>query len=149
MKLIRNAMLAVTAVFASFLAGAASAEVSTVAVSGYDVVSYHSGTPVRGSGNNVVSYNGVTYLFATEENKNAFSADPAKYAPAYGGYCAYGAAVGKKFFSDPEVWKIVDGTLYLNLSDDVSKVWHRDIPGNISKADANWKTIADVAPGDL
>ncbi|UTW55358.1 YHS domain-containing (seleno)protein [Kordiimonas sp. SCSIO 12610] len=130
-------------------ASMASADVNTVAVGGYDAVSYHSGSPVRGSGNHTASYKGATYLFASEDNLKAFNKNPAKYAPAYGGYCAYGAAVGKKFVGDPTVWKIVDGTLYLNLNADVSKVWHKDISGNIKKADANWKTIANVAAEDL
>jgi len=89
------------------------------------------------------------YLFSTEENMKTFKKSPAKYVPAYGGYCAYGAAVGKKFNGDPEVWKIVDGTLYLNLNEDVSKIWNKDVPGNIAKADTNWKTIAEVAAEDL
>jgi YHS domain-containing protein len=147
MKIIRNFLVVATALFG--FVSAASADVNTVAVGGYDAVSYHSGKPVRGSGNYAYKYNGSMYLFSTEENMKTFKKSPAKYVPAYGGYCAYGAAVGKKFNGDPEVWKIVDGTLYLNLNEDVSKIWHKDIPGNISKADTNWKTIAEVAAEDL
>ncbi|UTW55902.1 YHS domain-containing (seleno)protein [Kordiimonas sp. SCSIO 12610] len=147
MKIIRNFLVLATALFG--FVSAASADVNTVAVGGYDAVSYHGGTPVRGSGNFAFNYNGSTYLFATEANLNKFKAAPAKYVPAYGGYCAYGAAVGKKFVGDPTVWKIVDGTLYLNLNEDVAKVWNKDVPGNIAKADAQWKKIAEVAAEDL
>jgi YHS domain-containing protein len=147
MKFVKT-LIAVAATIFGF-ATMASAEVNTVAVGGYDAVSYHSGTPVRGSGNHTVNYNGATYLFSSDDNLETFKKNPAKYVPAYGGFCAYGAAVGKKFVGDPTVWKIVDGTLYLNLNADVSKVWNKDIPGNIKKADANWKTIANVAAEDL
>lgn len=147
MKTLKNIIIAAAALLG--FATLASAEVNTVAVGGYDAVSYHTGAPTRGSGNHTVNYNGATYLFATEANLKAFNKNPAKYVPAYGGFCAYGAAVGKKFVGDPTVWKIVDGTLYLNLNADVSRVWHKDILGNIKKADANWKTIANVAAEDL
>lgn len=125
-------------------------EYSTTGVLGYDLVSYHTeGKPVRGSGDNVVVVDDVTYLFANEENKNAFEKNPEKYLPAYGGYCAYGVAVNKKFVGDPEVWKIVDGTLYLNLNGDIQKKWNEDIPGNITKADQNWENIKDKSPDQL
>lgn len=125
-------------------------EYSTTGVLGYDLVSYHTeGRPVRGNGNNVVVVDGVTYLFTNEENKNAFEKNPEKYLPAYGGYCAYGVAVNKKFIGDPEVWKIVDGTLYLNLNSDIQKKWNEDIPGNIVKAGKNWEDIKDKSPDQL
>ena len=84
-------------------------EHSTVGVSGYDLVSYHTGEkPLRGNGNHLAVHDGVTYLFVNEENKEAFEANPQKYTPAYGGYCAYGVTVGKKFVGDPDVWEVVD-----------------------------------------
>ncbi|MEQ9617696.1 MAG: YHS domain-containing (seleno)protein, partial [Deltaproteobacteria bacterium] len=117
---------------------------------GYDLVSYHTeGKPVRGDGNNLVVYEGVTYLFANEENKNAFEKNPEKYLPAYGGWCAFGVSVNKKFVGDPEVWKIVDGKLYLNLDRNIQKMWFEDIPGNIAKADKNWEQIKDKSPDQL
>jgi len=86
---------------------------STPGISGYDPVAYFTeGKPVKGNGYNVVDFRGVTYAFASEENKEMFEANPEKYVPAYGGWCAYGVAVGKKFVADPEVWKIVKGKLY-------------------------------------
>lgn len=127
-----------------------NAETSTTGVLGYDLVSYQTeGKPVRGSGNYVVVVDGVTYLFASEDNKNAFEKNPGKYLPAYGGFCAYGVAVNKKFVGDPEVWKIVDGTLYLNLNSDIQTKWNEDISGNIAKANQNWPQIKDKSPGQL
>ena len=92
---------------------------------------------------------GRTHRFATAANRDAFRADPDKYAPQCGGYCACGAALGKKFDGDTNVWKIVDGKLYLNLNPDVSKLWHKDIPGFISKADAAWPGIKDRTAAEL
>ena len=117
---------------------------------GYDVVAYFTdGKPMRGNGYHVTDYRGVTYAFTSDEHKKLFEANPSKYAPAYGGWCAYGVAVGKKFVADPEVWKIVDGKLYLNLDRNIQSKWNKDIPGYIKKADTNWYQIKDKAPGDL
>ncbi|MGD9652708.1 MAG: YHS domain-containing (seleno)protein [Candidatus Dadabacteria bacterium] len=124
--------------------------ISTTGVLGYDLVSYHKGEkPVRGDGKNVVVFDGTTYLFASEENKKAFERDPERYLPAYGGYCAFGVAINKKFVGDPEVWKIVDGTLYLNLDKNIQSNWNQDIQGNITKADWNWTGIKDKSPDEL
>lgn len=112
------------------------------AASGYDLVSYHQETgPVRGSGYHVAHHNEVAYLFANEENKTIFEANPEKYLPAYNGFCAYGVALGKKFHTDPTVYEIVEGKLYLNLDNGIQKEWSKDIPGNIVKADENWKSL--------
>lgn len=125
--------------------------VDTVAVQGYDLVSYHQndGVPVKGHGDNVSYHNGVGYLFANADNKKAFEANPSKYLPAYGGYCAFGVSVGKKFEGDPMAYKVVDGTVYLNLNKDVQKTWLKDVPGNIKKANGNWAGIKDKHPTEL
>lgn len=123
---------------------------STPGAGGYDVVAYFTdGQAMRGSGYHVADYDGVTYAFTSESHKKLFVADPMKYLPAYGGYCAYGVSVAKKFVADPEVWKIVDDTLYLNLDKGIQAKWEKDIPGNIKKAEMNWLAIKDKAPGDL
>ena len=89
---------------------------------------------------------GATWYFACAENRDRFAADPERYAPQYGGYCAWAVAHGYTAKIDPEAWKIVDGKLYLNYSKDVQADWAEDIPGNISKGDANWPKIhADLA----
>lgn len=123
---------------------------SLVGVQGYDLVSYHnSSKPLQGNGNHVVRHGGVNYLFSSAENMKAFKKNPAKYLPAYGGYCAFGVAVGKKFIGDPTVWDIVDGMLYFNLDNKVKNIWVQDVPGNIEKADTNWKSIRTVAADKL
>ena len=123
---------------------------STPAVQGYDVVSYHTGKrPVRGNGNFVTTHKGATYQFSSKANLDQFERNPEKYVPAYGGYCAFGVSVGKKFIGDPEVWRIVDGTLYLNLDAGIQDEWLKDVPGRIKTADAKWKKIKNKSPSSL
>ncbi len=153
MKMMNAFFVSVFAVFMAITAMPALATDvthSTPGISGYDPVAYFTdGKPMRGSGYHVAEYKGVTYAFASEENKEIFEANQEKYVPAYGGYCAYGAAVGKKFVADPEVWKVVDGTLYLNLDEGIQGKWNEDIPGFIKKADDNWKSIKDKSASAL
>ena len=123
---------------------------STTGISGYDAVAYFTeGKPRRGNGHYAAEFDGVTYLFASEDNKKKFEANPQKYLPAYGGYCAFGVTVEKKFATDPEAWKIVDGKLYLNLDKDVQAEWGKDVPGSIRKADSIWPRIKDTPSSDL
>ena len=119
------------------------AKADTLAVSGFDVVSYFTGdgVPVEGSEEFTVRYQGFDYRFASAENADTFIADPAKYAPAYGGYCAWAIGANDALApGDPNVYKIVDGTLYLNFNEDVSERWNKDIPGFIASADINYPT---------
>lgn len=121
-----------------------------LAVHGYDAVAYFSeGRALKGSAQHATVYNDATYQFASKEHLQAFKKHPEKYAPQYGGYCAYGVAVGAKFDGDPDYWKIVDGKLYLNLNNEIQQTWLKDIGGNIEKADGNWKKIANKAPSEL
>ena len=123
---------------------------STPAVQGYDVVSYQTGKrPIRGNGHFVAVYDGATYQFSSADNQKVFENNPEKYIPAYGGYCAFGASVGKKFIGDPEVWGVVDGKLYLNLDTRIQAEWLKDVPGRIKSADANWRNISDKNPASL
>ncbi len=117
---------------------------------GYDVVAYFTdGKPTKGDERFTVIHKEATYRFANKANLDAFNADPTKYKPAYGGYCAYGVSLGAKFDGKPDYWKIVDGKLYLNLSRDAQKAWNKDIPGHIVKADTNWPKIVDKKPSEL
>ncbi len=128
----------------------AAEEHSVVGVGGYDLVSYQSGKkPLQGNGNHVVQHDGVNYLFASKANAKAFSRDKEKYLPAYGGYCAYGASVGKKFIGDPTVWEVVNGQLYLNLDNSIKAIWIKDVPGNIKKANKQWSKIKDIPAAEL
>ena len=115
----------------------------TLAVRGYDVVSYFigDGVPVEGSKDFTVRYQGFDYQFANEDNAKAFIEDPAKYAPAYGGYCAWAIGANDALAEgDPEVYEIVDGKLYLNFNENVQDMWEKDIPGFIAKGDTNYPT---------
>ncbi|EEX08694.1 YHS domain protein [Ruegeria lacuscaerulensis ITI-1157] len=121
-----------------------------LAMQGYDPVAYFTeGEATKGSYKITALHDDALYRFASEEHKAAFEANPEAYLPAYGGYCAFGAAMGFKFDGDPTYWRIVDNTLYLNLSEDIQQRWEGDIPGFIEKASANWETIADKDPAEL
>jgi len=152
MNLIKSTLISITSailLMASTLSMAVEST-SVVGVAGYDLVSYHTGKkPLQGNGNHLIQHKGVNYLFSSKENAKTFNANKAKYLPAYGGYCAFGASVGKKFIADPTVWEIVNGKLYMNLDNSIKQVWRKDIPGNIKKANKNWKSIKNVAAADL
>ena len=115
---------------------------SGAAVGGYDAVAYFKqGKPVKGSSDFTTEYKGATWYFANAEDLEAFKAAPEKYAPQYGGYCAWAVSQGATAKGDPEFWSVVDGKLYLNYSADVQANWSQDIPGNVAKADANWPKV--------
>jgi len=121
-------------VYSSFL--------SNKAVGGYDAVSFFSETgPVKGSADFSFEYNGKTWLFANSGNLELFISAPEKYAPQYGGYCAWAAAQDDLAPGDPKYWKIIDGKLYLNYSKKVQSDWEKDIPGFIAKANQNWPEL--------
>lgn len=129
-------------------AGAQYVDESGFAVSGYDPVAYFELTQapvgqkqqpaVPGKTSITAEYNGATWAFASEANRAKFLADPAKYVPAYDGHCAYGVAQGGKVPGNPNLWRIVDGKLYLNITPAVVGFWESDIPGNLTKAESNW-----------
>ncbi len=141
-----TALLALPVATAGAAAGApAAGEVNTegaAALQGYDPVAYFvDGRPVPGQPTIAAAHDGATYRFASEANRAAFLADPAKYLPAYGGWCAYGMARGYKAIVDPRAFAIVDGRLYLNYNAAIQAQWRRDTPGEISRADSNWPLV--------
>jgi YHS domain-containing protein len=112
------------------------------AVRGYDPVAYFTeAKAVKGSPTYQVAYRGSTFRFASQANRELFERDPARYAPQYDGFCAYGTAAGYKAAIDPSAFSIVDGKLYLNYNAEVQKKWRADIPGYIKKADKNWPNV--------
>ena len=115
---------------------------SNVAASGYDTVAYFvEGQPVEGSDDFTADYDGATWRFASAANRAAFLDDPERFAPQYGGYCAWAVSRGYTASTDPEAWKIVDDKLYLNYSKSVQAKWEQDVPGNIEKGDSNWPDV--------
>jgi YHS domain-containing protein len=113
-----------------------------VALHGYDPVAYFTtGTPTQGRREYAATHVGATYHFASADHRATFLADPDRYAPQYGGYCAMGVTGGAKFDIDPTAWRVENGKLYLNKDPRTQRVWLRDVPGNIVKADAKWPTV--------
>ena len=113
-----------------------------VAIKGYDAVAYFTDAkPVEGSSDFTSEWNGATWRFASAAHRDLFKGSPDKYAPQYGGYCAWAVSQGYTANIDPAAWAIVDGKLYLNYSREVQKTWQGDVPGNITKADANWPKL--------
>ena len=150
-SLVTAVSLTIATATASLAAGPELNASSTgLAMQGYDPVAYFTkGEPTKGNYKITTVYNDALYRFESEEHKAAFEAEPEAYLPAYGGYCAFGAAMGFKFDGDPNYWKIVDGELYLNLSQDIQERWNGDIPGFIQQADANWTDIVNKTPAEL
>jgi YHS domain-containing protein len=110
-----------------------------LAIKGYDTVAYFkAGKAIKGSGSFTFPWHGMTWHFSTKENRDLFATSPEKYAPQYDGYCAWAMTEERLAITDPEVWKIVDGKLYLNCSEAAYEKWSKDIPGHIKKADAIW-----------
>lgn len=159
-------MLLATLVLSSAMFSAASApafavnEINTapgfstdgtpLALHGFDPVAFFTaGKPTVGDAQFVASHNGASYYFASKENLEKFKADPAKYEPQYGGFCAYGVSVGKKFDGNPNFWTINNGKLYLNLNADIQKKFGADVSGSIKNAEGNWPKIQSKAPADL
>ena len=126
------------------------ADANGVAIQGHDPVAYFTeGKPVAGKTDYTAEYNGASYHFASAENRDLFVSDPGRYAPQYGGFCAFGTTFKMKVPGDPNAFKVVDDKLYINSSPDILSRWSQDIPGNIDKANSAWPEIADKSPEDL
>ncbi|MBA6233718.1 MULTISPECIES: YHS domain-containing (seleno)protein [unclassified Colwellia] len=137
---------ATSALLISSLSFAANIEVNAngndLAIKGYDAVSYFTkGEPTKGTDNFTAAYNGAIYQFSSADNRDLFKVEPSKYAPQYGGYCAFGVTMHKKFDTDPMAWHISGDKLYLNLNKNVQKKWVTDIPSYIKTAQTNWIDI--------
>jgi len=112
------------------------------AIRGYDPVAYFTkGKPIKGDSKISFHWNNAEWYFSSEQNRDAFKTSPEKYAPQFGGYCAYGVADNHKAPTQPEAWTIVDGKLYLNYNLDVKTLWSKDQAGFIKKADALWPEV--------
>ena len=114
------------------------------AIRGYDAVAFHKQQKAV-EGNKAFSYdwNGATWQFASEDHLALFKTDPGKYAPQYGGYCAYGTAEGHKAPTETGTWTISDGKLYFNYNNEVKELWMKDQDAYIKKADKLWPAVKD------
>jgi YHS domain-containing protein len=121
-----------------------------VTLAGHDAVSYFTeNAAVKGSANFTAVHNNAIYYFSSADNRDTFNAQPTKYAPEFGGFCAYGAALGKKFDVNGKAFEIVNGKLYVNKNEDVYETWVEDKAENIEAANKEWPTIKDIAASDL
>ena len=115
-----------------------------VALGGYDPVAYFTDSaPVEGDDRYTHDWNGATWYFSSEENRNAFAAEPERYAPRYGGYCAYAVSQGYTAKTEPDAWTIHEGALYLNYNRSVMAKWRRDKESYIAQANDNWPAVLD------
>ncbi len=117
---------------------------SNVAVNGYDPVAFFTdGKPVHGDFKITVTHRGATYYFSSKEHKKIFEGEPEKYAPQFGGYCAFGVSVGALFPVDITTWQVYNGRLYLNLNPDIVEMFEKGKDGHIAKAEKNWDGLFD------
>lgn len=129
---------------------AVNVDESRLAIKGYDPVAYFTeAKPVQGSSQFSAQYLGATYFFSSAQHQSMFESDPNKYAPQYGGYCAYGVSKEYKFDIDPEAWAVVDGKLYLNLNEKVQNRWVTNKEELIVEANSIWTQIVDKPVTEL
>lgn len=137
LKSIAAIVLLCVSAFAGDLVNVSGA--SKAAVDGFDPVAFFTDSkPVNGSPFITAEYQGATYYFANEEHKKMFKEHPEKYAPQFGGYCAFGVAEGALFPVDINTWQVRDGKLYFNLNPEIVKKFNADFEGNVTKANQNW-----------
>lgn len=113
-----------------------------IAIRGYDPVAYFTeSAPVKGNKDYTYSWNGAVWQFKNQENLSAFKANPEKYAPQFGGFCAYGVSENHKSPTEPDAFTIVNDKLYLNYNVKVKQLWLKDRDARIEKAISNWATL--------
>lgn len=121
-----------------------------VILAGHDVVAYFTESkPVLGKSEYTAVHNNAIYRFSSASNRDTFTKAPSKYAPQYGGFCAYGASLGKKFSVDGKAFEVVDGKLYVNKNLNVYEIWKKDKTGYIKTADSKWSAIQATAADKL
>ncbi|SNX28052.1 YHS domain-containing protein [Polynucleobacter meluiroseus] len=152
-KLLTHIILAVAALLISATSICAAPAINTLssglferqtgtAIRGYDPVAYFvSNKPVKGKEDFSFDWNGAKWLFSSQDNLNLFKANPEKYAPQYGGYCAYGVAVDNLVSIEPDKFTIIGGKLYLNYDADVQSTWRKTSEKYISDADKKFNVL--------
>jgi YHS domain-containing protein len=144
-KLLSLVLFTVLSTF-SFAAGKSLINVDKtgLALKGYDPVAYFTeNKPVMGNAQFVSTYNGARYQFASAANKSAFDANPAKYEPQFGGFCAYAASEGHTAKIEPDAFEVLNGRLLLQYDKDVRETFNKDPQGRLKKADANWPGLVE------
>jgi YHS domain-containing protein len=116
-----------------------------VALHGFDPVAYFAQSKaVLGKPQLTAIHRGVTYEFASKEDQTAFQANPEKYVPQFGGFCAFATSVGVKADADPHEFVVSNGKLYVNNNEQAQKLFQQDVAGNIVKADHNWPDVVKL-----
>ena len=156
MTSVKKSILNVAAVISLSFSLFANAGVDTetdengVILAGHDAVAYFTqGKPVLGASRYTAVHNDAIYRFSTAKNRDLFNANPDKYAPQYGGFCAYGMTFGKKFEIDGKAFEVVDGKLYVNKNPSVYQAWKKNVPTHIVEADGSWPEVENVAASKL
>jgi len=143
----KNVVLSLFVALTSLITSAQKSEVFTksgTAISGYDPVAYFKeGHATKGTVQFVYNWNGADWYFSNQQNLDSFKTSPQKFAPQYGGYCAYGMYEGHKAPTDPDAWTIVNGKLYFNYNLKVRELWRDKKEEKIETADKNWPAIKD------
>lgn len=143
MRIFKSIFATIFALFflaVSAIAGPVNVDSSGLALEGHDAVAHFTeGKPVRGNPSFMVKHDGATYQFASAEHQALFEANPVKYAPQYGGFCAFGMSSGYQAPVEIDKFTVVDGKLFLNYNGSVQSKWRKDIPDFITKANAEWK----------
>lgn len=147
MKSLRKTITCLTMTAGFLISAAASAapayySPNGVAIKGYDPVAYFSDSKaVKGNDEFVTEWMGAKWKFASKANLEAFKAEPTKFAPQYGGYCAYGTAKGHLAPTEPDAWAVIDGKLYLNYNERVRTTWKKDVVGYNAAADSQFTEL--------
>lgn len=139
------AAIGIVAATAAAQAGRSAVNVDAqgVILKGYDAVAYHTeARAVKGAAQFSAVHDGATFHFASAANRDRFVANPGKYEPMYGGYCAMGVAVGKKLDVDPAAFTVHEGRLFVNVDANVRGMWAKDVAGNNTKADTKWAEVS-------
>jgi YHS domain-containing protein len=124
-------------------------ETDGVALRGYDPVAYFvAAVPQKGQAQYSYEYKGSKFYFASDANRRAFMEAPERYAPQFGGYCAYGTSQGYKVSTQPDAFAVVKDKLYLNYNKKVQEIWRQDVPGNIERAEKNWPEVQKTPQKD-
>ncbi|HRH59425.1 MAG TPA: YHS domain-containing (seleno)protein [Chitinophagaceae bacterium] len=144
MKKILVAAVAMFAFTFSFAQKSPVYKTDEYAINGYDAVAYFTdGKAVKGTKNFLYQWHDAYWLFSSKAHLDSFSRNPEKYAPQFGGYCAYGVSEGHKAPTQPDAWTIVDGKLYLNYNTDVRELWKKNKEQRIIDAEKNWTDLKD------
>jgi YHS domain-containing protein len=144
--LYRFASMAVLLLAARLIIAGDFSEENGVALGRFDAVSYsvHDHQPMLGTREFSTVYKGSTFYFITNSNLHTFLVDPERYAPQFGGFCAYNAAQGQKIAASPRVFALVDGKLYLFSNGDARKNWKQDVAGNVARATEQWANLSKL-----